>query len=126
MPATDIVFYRDNRGRAPVLEWLNEVRKSDRKGWAKCVARIEDLSERGYELDRPHAALLEGGLYELRVRHVNTQYRILYFFCQRLTTVLAVGLTKSDKRVSPAAINLAMERQREFETDPEGHTWKEA
>jgi phage-related protein len=124
VPATEIVFYCDEHGHAPVLDWLDGIRKSDPRGWAKCFARIEDLAERGHDLDRPHASVLEDGIYELRIRHIKTQYRILYFFYQRLTAVLVVGLTKKGDKVPPADIALAKARRREFESDPEGHTWE--
>ena len=53
MPKTEVVFYRDERGQAPVVEWLRELRRKDKKAYAKCNARIQILANLGHELRRP-------------------------------------------------------------------------
>jgi hypothetical protein len=53
VPETKVIFYRDHDGAAPVLEWLKTLLKRDRKGYANCVARIQQLGSEGYELRRP-------------------------------------------------------------------------
>ncbi len=53
MPQTRIIFFQDNTGEVPVLKWLNKLLKQDRKGYANCIARIEQLAEYGFELRRP-------------------------------------------------------------------------
>jgi hypothetical protein len=55
MPATRIILFQDGKGDVPVLDWLNKLSKRDRKGYANCVARIEQLAEYGFELRRPAA-----------------------------------------------------------------------
>jgi hypothetical protein len=34
VPKTQVVFYQDENGTAPVLEWLKAMIKKDRKGYA--------------------------------------------------------------------------------------------
>ena len=68
MPATEVYFYQDERRRAPVVEWLEELRGSDRRAYAKCVVRLRRLAEAGHELRRPEADFVREGLYELRAR----------------------------------------------------------
>ena len=80
MPQTEVYFYQDERGRVPVVEWLTELRQSDRRAYAKCVARIRRLAAAGHELRRPEADFLRDGVYELRARQGHVNYRILYFF----------------------------------------------
>ncbi|MEP0915345.1 ATP-binding protein [Leptolyngbya sp. DQ-M1] len=58
MPETRVVFYQDEKGEAPVLEWFKTLLKQDRKGYANCVARIQRLADAGYELRRPAADYL--------------------------------------------------------------------
>jgi hypothetical protein len=77
MPETDTVFFADDDGTAPLLDWLDD---QDRKAQDKCLVKIERLQELGYELRRPEADYLRDGIYELRVRHRSVNYRILYFF----------------------------------------------
>ena len=39
VPKSQVIFYQDEGGAAPVLEWLKVLLKQDRKGYANCVAR---------------------------------------------------------------------------------------
>lgn len=80
VPQTELYFFKDDAGKAPVGEWLRELRRKQRRAYAKCVARIDTLASLGHELRRPMADYLRDGVYELRVRHGHVNYRILYFF----------------------------------------------
>ena len=120
MPPTQVVFYQDADGRSPVREWLRELRRSDAKAHAKCVARIERLAELGYELRRPEADFLRDGIYELRARKGQVNYRILYFFHGRQVAVLAHALTK-EEAVPAIDIQRALARKAQVEKAPEQH-----
>ena len=109
MPKTETVFFADDDGTAPLLEWLDE---QDRKVQDKCLVKIERLQELGYELRRPEADYLRDGIYELRVRHRSVNYRMLYFFHDQ-TAVISHGLTKEDV-VPNREIDLAMSRSAQF------------
>jgi hypothetical protein len=63
MPPTDLFIYQDERGRIPLLEWLAELKRSDRRGLSKCLALIRRLAQYGHELRRPHADVLRDGIY---------------------------------------------------------------
>ena len=120
MPETTVYFYKDDDGKVPVVDWLKDLRRQDRKAHAYCVARIRLLAEMGHELRRPHADYLRDGVYELRSRSGRVNYRVLYFFHGRDVAVLAHGLTKEDK-VPDADIERAIERKKRYERDPAGH-----
>ena len=120
MPDTKVYFYRDERGRSPVIEWLQELRACNRGGYAKCVALIRRLKRFGHELRRPHADLLRNGIYELRGDEGRVNYRLLYFFHGRNIAVVAHGLTKV-KKVPAAEIDRAIERKNRYEQDPQKH-----
>jgi phage-related protein len=122
VPRTDVVFYEDTRGHAPVVTWLQELRQKQPKAFAKCVARIRLLADLGYELRRPHADFLRDGIYELRAKEGRVNYRILYFFHGQDVAVLAHALTKESK-MPDADINRAVRRKEAFGRDPEGHTY---
>jgi len=77
MPSTEVVFYPDDDGTIPVLDWLGGL---SLKARLKCLVRIERLRELGYDLRRPEADLLRDGVYELRASLNHVQYRILYAF----------------------------------------------
>jgi len=124
MPETQVLYYCDDDGKAPVLEWLAKLLRKQRKAAEKCLIRIETLKELGHELRRPIADYLENGIYELRTRHGTVQYRILYFFHGQNVAILAHGLTK-EKEVPKGAIADALERKRRFEQDAAKHTYRE-
>lgn len=108
-------------GEIPVLNWLNALRETDHRAYTDCVARVELLSALGHELRRPHADYLRDGIYELRARSNNVNYRILYFFFGRNVAILAHGLTKQ-KEVPAFDIKRAVQRKQLFEKNPQGHT----
>ncbi len=120
MPKTDVVFFTDDDGTVPLLDWLD---KQDRKVQDKCLVKIERLEELGHELRRPEADYLRNGVYELRVRYRSVNYRMLYFFHEQIA-VVSHGLTKEDV-VPDREIDLAMSRNTQFRQDPERHTHKE-
>ena len=125
MPETRIVFFQDENKKVPVLNWLNTLRQQDRKGYANCIARIEQLAEAGYELRRPAADFLRNGVYELRAKHVRVQYRILYFFHGQNVVVLAHAIVKEEDRVPDIDIDRAIAQRELFTTSPEKYTYLE-
>ncbi len=125
VPEAHVVFYQDEAGKVPVLEWLKALLKQDRKGYANCVARIQQLASTGYELRRPAADYLRNGIYELRAKHFRVQYRILYFFHGQNLAILAHAMTKDTDQVPATDIERAIKRKQLFEANPEIHTYLE-
>jgi hypothetical protein len=124
VPKTELIFYRDDLGQVPVVEWLRELRRKDKKAYAKCNARIQVLAQLGHELRRPMADYLRDGIHELRIRHGHVNYRILYFFHGQAVAILAHGLTKEDE-VPNADIERAILRKEAFAKNPAKHTYPE-
>ena len=124
MPRTDVVFYQEDEGDVPVLDWLKELRRTDRRAYETSVAAIERLVQFGHELRRPLADFLRDGIYELRVRKGRVNYRILYFFHGRNLAILGHALTKEDK-LPKADIERALRRKKAFEADPLKHSYSE-
>jgi hypothetical protein len=108
------------------VEWLGELRKKDKAGYAKCAAAVRMLAKYGHELRRPTADILRDGIHELRAHRGTVQYRILYFFHGRGCVVLTVGVArKKQKRVPDTEIDRAIRRRHEFQNDPKRHTHEE-
>jgi len=124
MGATDVVYYCEVDGNVPVLDWLTEVARRDRRAVTKCAARIEELRRMGHEMRRPAADYLRDGIYELRTRSGRVQYRILYFFHHQNAVVLTHGLIK-EREVPEVDIERAISRKREFQRDPARHSFHE-
>lgn len=114
MPPVEVVFFRDEKGRCQVLEWLKLLPEP---ASIKGGARMNSLAELGHEIRRPFADYLRDGIYELRWRHRSVNYRILYFFHGRGAVVLTSGFTKEDK-VPVQEIGRAVEKKLLFEANP--------
>ena len=120
MPKAQVVFYAEGNGSAPALEWLDRLPQKVRD---KFIVRIERLAECGSELRRPEADVIRDGIYELRIRNMNVNYRILYFFNGPFA-VLSHGLMKMDK-VPENDIDRAIARREAFVREPRRHTHEE-
>ena len=119
MPETKVLIYREADGTVPLLDWLDAI---PQKAQDKCIARVELLEERGYELRRPHCELLHDGIYELRARYGNNHYRVLYAFVGRNIVLLSHGCTKK-KRVPEKDIKTAIGNRENYRHDPQAHTY---
>ena len=120
MPETAVVFFAEDDGLAPLLTWLDQQQS---KVQDKCLVKIERLAELGHQLRRPEADFLRNGIYELRVRYRRVNYRMLYFFHERMA-IISHGLIKEDT-VPDTEIELAITHKGEFAQDPQKHTYKE-
>ena len=123
MPTTQVVFYQDADGHAPVVNWLQELLKTNERAWTHCRARIELLAQSGHELRRPAADYLRDGIYELRAKQGHVQYRLLYFFHGRQMAILAHALTK-ETEIPAADIERVIKRKKLFESNPKAHTYE--
>ena len=122
MPKVSVVFYCDEKGNAPFLEWFEGLPE---KVQDKCLVRIERLKELGYELKRPEADYLKDDIYELRFKHQSVNYRVLYYFHGNQLVVLSHGFTKQRASVPNKEITTAVERMKRFKVSPSRHTFKE-
>ncbi len=121
MPKTGLVIYREVDGTSPLLTWLDQLERRRPIAFAKCVAKLRLLAKLGHELRRPAADILGDGIYELRIKVTNVNYRILYFFHGRNTVVISHGLTK-EKKVPLSEIDKALRAKARFDAGPETHT----
>jgi len=120
MPEIEVVFFADDDGSVPALEWLGDLPAKVRD---RFIERVERLKERGSQLQRPAADILRDGIYELRVGHRHVNYRMLYFFCAH-RAVLSHGLRK-EGTVPGLDIERASRRRAKFVADPDKHTYTE-
>ena len=121
MPQTQVVFYQDEDGTVPILEWFDRLPE---KALDKCRVKLERLQALGHELRRPEADYLRDGVYELRVRVGSVNYRMLYFFHENVAAVVSHGLVK-ERQVPPKDIDRAAEAKRLFAQNPRRHTHQE-
>ena len=66
----EIIFYEDNNGRKPVLEYMNELRKSGGKDSRIKLTKIRDyikvLQKNGVSAGMPFIKHIDGDIWELR------------------------------------------------------------
>ena len=73
----DIKFYKEESGKSPVREFLNEL---DPKMRVKMLRSIMALQELGVSLRMPISEYLEDGIFELRAQMGTNISRVMYFF----------------------------------------------
>ena len=105
---TSVEYYKDERGRRPVLEFLLELQRVER---AKCLSHVNLLKKYGYELKRPVAAYLRDGIHELRPKG----NRVFYFFFHRDIVVLVHAIKKRTDAVPLRDVELSVRRKVEYE-----------
>lgn len=120
MPRTELLLYRDGDGTIPVLDWLQDLQRTNEAAFHKCLFLLNLLEEHGRDLRRPRADMLRDGVYELRTQVRNVHYRLLYGFVGQDVALVAHGLTKL-KQVPDRDIDLAVERLARFRADPDKH-----
>lgn len=86
-------FVRAN-GRVPVEEYLKTI--NNQRQLATVQAVIEKLTTCGGRLPRPHAAHVDGKIWELRTRFGN---RIFYFIRKGPVIILLDGHTKKRDKI---------------------------
>ncbi len=121
MPQRKLIFYQDEKGNVPIIEWLDRL---PQKVQTKCFIKLERLAQLGHELRRPEADFLRDKIYELRINFQRINYRILYFFYQNKAVVISHGIIK-DKQVPNSEIEQAIKNQSKFEQNPQIHTYSQ-
>ena len=119
MPQTKLIFYQEADGSVPVIDWLDNIPP---KAMVKCRVKLARLAEMGHELRRPEADLLRDKIYELRASLQGIHYRVLYFFHGNTAAIIAHGIVK-ESAVPPKEIETAIERKKQFESNPTKHTY---
>ena len=120
MPATQVVFFREENGKVPLIDWLAALPSMAR---AKCMVRLGRLEELGHELRRPEVEYLRDGIYEVRTKHASVNYRMLYFFHGRTAAIVSHGITKQRAAVPLKEIEKAVQRKIAFDAHPQRHTF---
>jgi hypothetical protein len=106
-----VLYYSKKDGSMPVMEYIDNLSLKEQE---KTLALIELLEEKGPNLPRPYADLLEDGIHELRIKLTGTQVRFLYFFCYRDIIVLTNVFDKHSAKVPKTEISIAKENRVDF------------
>ena len=105
-----IHFYEDQRGKSPVLDFINGLSPMDR---AKVNNGLRLLEEFGIDLGMPHARRIEDRLWELRPGG----NRLFYFLYTERRFVILHGFCKQSMKTPEKEITTALYRMKEILED---------
>jgi len=91
----EVQYYVDNRGRAPVREYIDSLNLKEK---AKVLKYVDFLRQNDGKLDEPYSRHIEGKIRELRVDFHRNRHRIFYFtFIGKRIILLHAFLKKTAK-----------------------------
>ena len=100
-------FFADERGHAPVEEYLTNLPIQHR---AKALALIKILEQEGPNLPFPYSSQVRGKIRELRTQQGKDKLRILYFGDARRVFVLLHAIVKRSAQLPEEDIRVAVAR----------------
>jgi len=107
-----VEFYETATGRSPVLEFLEELRKSDPGDHAAVMRGLAKLRDRQYHRE-PLSKALGDGLFELRhVGRLNT--RVLWFFVRGRRIIAVHGIRNKGQAIPARDLDTAHERMSDW------------
>lgn len=109
--AWEIEFYKDNYGKEPLTEFLNDLPIKTR---ARVAKLINLLAEYGVLLKEPYTRQIKGKIRELRVKDNLGHIRVLYFTFTGRRFVLLHGFLKKTDKTPEREIELAEKRMMDF------------
>jgi phage-related protein len=108
-----IEFYETRKGRAPVRDFLEELRQSDPVDHAAVLRGLAKLRNREYHRE-PLSKALGDRLFELRhVGKLNT--RVLWFFQKGRRIIAVHGIRNKGEAIPARDLDTARERMREWQ-----------
>ena len=104
----EVAFWRSDGGNEPVREWLRGLASEVRKAVGDDIRYVQA----NWPIGKPYVDGFGNGLYEVRTKHNNIHYRVLFSIHQR-TMILLHYIVKKTRKTPNADIALARERQKE-------------
>jgi phage-related protein len=102
-----VVFWRSEQGNEPVRDWLKALPDEV----TKAIGDDLRLVQWKWPVGKPLVDGFGDGLYEVRTKHKNVNYRVLFAF-EDETIILLHGIIKKTQKTPPAAVALARQRQK--------------
>jgi hypothetical protein len=115
--AWDVGFFVDERGGAPVEEYLTGLPMQHR---AKALALIKMLEQEGPNLPFPYSSQVRGKLRELRTQQGKDKLRMLYFGDAKRVFILLHGIVKRSAQLPEEDIRIAETRMEQHARRLEG------
>lgn len=104
-----VVFYQTVRGAVPVLEWLREMDKEDRREIGLDLLRVQE----NWPIGLPLCRSLGGGLWEVRSSLAGGRIARILFCMQANEIFVLHGFVKKTQKTPPQDLRLAEKRMKE-------------
>lgn len=105
----EVRFYQEASGKVPVLEWLKDFNKEDRK----IIDRDIKYTQYTWPWKMPLIKPLGGGLMEIRIKLKNRQARIFYILHDGII-VLLHGFVKKTQKTPSNELEIAQKRAKQI------------
>jgi phage-related protein len=100
--------YQGPHGARPVKDFLDALSVHAK---AKVYAALDMLATEGNQLRLPKSRALGSGLFEMRIRHHEGPFRIVYCFRPGGKIVLLHGFVKRSEQIPAQELDLALARK---------------
>jgi len=111
-----VVFFRDSKGKAPVLGYIDRLPKKEK---AKVLKYIDFLREKKGILYEPYSKHIVGKIRELRVDISRNRHRIFYFTFIGKKIILLHAFLKRTNKTPLAEKNRALNNYKIVVKNPE-------
>lgn len=108
-------MYVDSNDYSPVDDFLDKLRVSNVKLYAKTLRTLGLLESAGNMLGMPYSKYLREGIFELRTSQGGNHTRLFYFFEENRVIVVDHAIVKKTQKVPKADIELAVMRKQDHE-----------
>ena len=105
----DLRLYKEISGKVPVIEWLKDFNKEERK----IIDRDIKYTQYSWPWKMPLVKPLGGGLMEIRIKLQNKQVRI-FFILHESIIVLLHGFVKKTQKTPNNEIDIALKRAKQI------------
>ena len=104
----EVRFYQEASGKVPVMEWLKDFNKDDRK----VIDRDIKYTQYTWPWKMPLIKALGNGLFEIRTKLKNRQVRIFYVL-ENGVIVLLHGIVKKTPQTPRNDLEIAQKRAKQ-------------
>ena len=105
-----VAFYRTRGGAEPVVEWLREFPKEDRRHLGLALLRVQE----NWPVGMPLCKSLGSGLWEIRCSLSGNRIARLIFCLQNNEIFVLHGFIKKTGKIPQADLDLARARMKEM------------
>ncbi len=113
MKKITVLFYENQNGKKPVLDWLKSLRKDDRKSIGEVIKKVEY----GFPIGMPTCKKLDNGLYEVRSNIADGKIARVIFVIISNYMILLHGFIKKAQKIPKEDIKLALKRKKDIKCD---------